>query len=91
MTATLRTPPAAETKPPLLLSFLHRLRDAGIHYRLDQHRDGAVMVDVAVPGERWEVEFLDDGSVEAERFASDGTIHDAAVLDDLIARNADDV
>ena len=47
------------------------------------------MVEVAVPGERWEVEFLNDGTVEAEVIRSDGTIHDAAVLDELIRRHAD--
>jgi hypothetical protein len=43
------------------------------------------MVTVAVPGERWEIEFLDDGSVEVERFVSAGTIEDARALDDLFA------
>jgi hypothetical protein len=72
-----------------LLSFLDELRRAKIHYRLDQHRDDAIMVEVAVPGERWEVDFLDDGSVEAEVFRSDGTIHDSSTLDDLLRRHSD--
>lgn len=71
-----------------LLSFLDELRAAKIHYRLDQFRDDAIMVEVAVPGERWEVEFLDDGSVEVEVFRSDGSIHDNAALDDLIRRHS---
>jgi hypothetical protein len=32
------------------------------------------MVSVAVPGQRWEIEFAQDGEVEAEVFKSDGTI-----------------
>jgi hypothetical protein len=48
------------------------LRAGKIHHRLDQYRDDAIMVEVAVPGERWEIEFLDDGTVEAEVFRSDG-------------------
>jgi hypothetical protein len=32
------------------------------------------MITVAVPGERWEIEFLDDGSIEIERFISNGKI-----------------
>ena len=71
-----------------LLSFLNDLRRGKIHYRLSQHRDDAIMVEVAVPGERWEVEFLDDGGVEAEVFRSDGTIHDAGVLEQIIAKHS---
>jgi hypothetical protein len=41
------------------------------------------MVEVAVPGERWEAEFFEDGRIEAERFSSDGTIFDAAALEVL--------
>lgn len=77
------------TKNTRLLSFLNELRKGKIHYRLDQHRDDAIMVEVAVPGERWEVEFLDDGSVEAEVFRSDGTIHNDSALDDLLRRHSD--
>jgi hypothetical protein len=32
------------------------------------------MVLVTVPGERWEVEFFADGSIEVERFISNGEI-----------------
>jgi hypothetical protein len=77
------------TRNTQLLSFLNDLRKGKIHYRLDQHRDDAIMVEVAVPGARWEIEFLDDGSVEAEVFRSDGTIHDASALDELIQRHSD--
>ncbi len=41
-----------------------------------------------MPGERWEVEFLDDCTVEAEVFRSDGTIADAAVLEQIIAKHS---
>jgi hypothetical protein len=77
------------TQNTRLLSLLNDLRKGKIHYRLDQHREDAIMVEVAVPGERWEVEFLDDGSVEAEVFRSNGTIHDSSALDDLIRRHSD--
>jgi len=77
------------TQNTRLLTFLNDLRKGKIHYRLDQHRQDAIMVEVAVPGERWEVEFLDDGSVEAEVFRSDGSIHDASALDQLIRTHSD--
>ena len=51
-----------------LTAFLHSLKRGKIHYTLQNCRDEAIMVLVTVPGERWEVEFLVDGSVEVERF-----------------------
>ena len=72
-----------------LRSFLADLRRARIHFRLRDSRVDAVGVDVAVPGERWEVDFLDDGSVEVEVFRGDGTIADESSLADLIARHGD--
>jgi len=77
------------TQNARLLSFLNELRAGKIHYRLDQYRDDAIMVEVAVPGERWEIEFLDDGGIEAEVFRSDGTIHGSTALADLLRRHAD--
>lgn len=67
-------------------SFAERLDAARIHYRLDSIRDGTVMFDIAVPGERWEVEFRDDGSVEVEVFRSDGTVSDEAATESLFER-----
>lgn len=71
-----------------LLTFLSRLEDNHIHYTLGRARDEAVMVNVAVPGERWEVEFLLDGSVDVERFVSTGVLGDANTLDELFAVHA---
>jgi hypothetical protein len=65
------------------------LRAGKVHYRLDQYRDDAIMVEVAVPGERWEIEFRDGGTVEAEVFRSDGTIHDGSGLDELLRSHSD--
>jgi hypothetical protein len=76
------------TQPAHLLSFLNDLRGAKIEYRLNHNRDDAIMVEIAVPGERWEVEFMEDGSVEVEIFKSDGAIHDGSVLDELVARHS---
>ena len=68
-----------------LLEFVRRLEDHGLHSSLAIARDDAVMVTVAVPGERWEVEFFADGAVEVERFRSDGTTTDGTALETLIA------
>jgi hypothetical protein len=61
-----------------LLTFLNELRRVKIYYRLSQHRDDAIMVELAVPGERWEVEFLNDGTVD-----------DVAALLPMLAKHGD--
>ena len=72
-----------------LLSFLTRLESAKIHYTLEHNRGEAVMISIAVPGERWEVEFMRDGSVEVERFISTGAIEDRNLLDELFLKHAE--
>ncbi|HEX8599441.1 MAG TPA: hypothetical protein VF952_13100 [Chloroflexia bacterium] len=72
-----------------LLTFLDRLEEAHISYRLDHVRD-SVMVIVAVPGERWEIEFFEDDHVEVERFISSGSIEDESALDELFTKHGDD-
>jgi hypothetical protein len=72
-----------------LLNFLARLKTAKIYYRLSDHTEGAIMVEVAVPGERWEIEFHDDGQIGIEVFASAGVIRDRAHLEDLFKRFSD--
>lgn len=67
-----------------LLLFLKTLDERRVPYRLDRRRD-ALMVVVATPGSRWEVEFMDGGGVEIERFKSDGTIFDDAVIAELLS------
>jgi hypothetical protein len=73
-----------------LMGFLDRLEQRGIPYTLAHHREDALMVMVAVPGERWEVEFLGDGSVEVERFISSGDIEGKEVLPKLFARYSEE-
>ncbi len=72
-----------------LLSFLCRLETSKIHYTLEHDCDEAIMVLIAVPGERWEVEFMNDGAVEIERFISTGAIEGEHVLDELFRKFSD--
>lgn len=69
-----------------LILFLQNLEKQAIDYSLAHHRDEAVMVIVAVPGERWEIEFLSDGSVEVEKFVSSGEIAGEEALSELFDR-----
>jgi hypothetical protein len=72
-----------------LLQFLNDLDDGSISYSLHHYRENAVMIAVAVPGERWEIEFLDDGSIEVERFISDGEIFGENALGELLTKYSD--
>jgi len=75
------------TRSISLFSFLNDLRDSKISYRLCHHREEAITVEIAVPGERWEVEFFEDGTVETEIFRSDGSMHGMSALEGLLRRN----
>ena len=46
-----------------LIDFLDKLEDRRIYYRLNKIRDG-ILVEVSVPGQRWEIEFLADCIIE---------------------------
>jgi hypothetical protein len=70
-----------KSKPLGLYEFLERLRAAQIHFDLASYREDTIMVQIAVPGERWEVEFFASGAVEIERFRNDGTITDPKELE----------
>ncbi len=69
-----------------LLAFLERLDRAKISYTMEHSRDDAIMVVAGVPGEYWEIEFLQNGEIEVERFRSNGRIDDASLLDVLFAK-----
>jgi hypothetical protein len=70
-----------------LLGLLERLDSAGITYRLEHVRE-SIMIVVAIPGERWEVEVFNDSHVEIERFVSSGDIEDESLLEHLFEREA---
>jgi hypothetical protein len=76
-----------------ILDLLRRLDAAKIAHRLTQCRDDAIMIEVDVPGERWEIEFVDYGDavhVEIERFRSNGKMYGEAMLETLFAKYAED-
>lgn len=72
-----------------LNKFLNALEDNKIFYRLSKIRHESIMVEVAVPGQRWEVEFMEDGTIEIEKFFSEGTIHGSEELQVLIDNFSD--
>jgi len=73
-----------------LLQFLERLSQAKIPYQMRHSRDDAIMIVAFAPGQYWEIDFLQDGNIEIERFRSDGHIDDESVLEELFALCSDD-
>ena len=70
-----------------VFDLIARLQEAQLHFTLTTVRDDAIMLNVAVPGERWEVEVFADGQIEFERFRSAGDVVaiDAAALVQLVS------
>ncbi len=73
----------------IFIDFLNKLDESNIFYHISKIRNESIMVVVAVPGQRWEVEFMEDGTIEIEKFNSDGTIYDNNELDVLFRDYAD--
>ena len=59
---------------PSLHEFIRELEETRTYYSLTSVRKGAVMVEVALVNERWEIEFFDDKLPQIEIYRSDGTI-----------------
>ena len=65
-----------------LISFLNELETRNIYYKLDKTCDEYIMVEVVIPGERWEIEFSSK-DIRIEKFKADGTIYDETEIETL--------
>jgi hypothetical protein len=74
---------------PNLHGFLRELTETLTYFRLTSVREGAVMVEVALPDERWEIEFFEDREPVIEIYRSDGTIFGEEKLTELRERIAE--
>ena len=70
------------------MMFSKLLEREHIHYTLASHCDDPIRVLVTVSGEHWEVQFLDGGPGEVERFISHSEICGEEALHGLITRYA---
>ncbi|SMQ77832.1 hypothetical protein SAMN05444673_3094 [Bacillus sp. OV166] len=66
-----------------LINFLNKLEESNIFYKLNKVRDEAIMVEITVPGQHCEVEFMNDGTVKIEKFISDGDFYDVKEIEIL--------
>jgi hypothetical protein len=71
------------------LELVQRLGAAEIPYRLTSRRPNAICVEVVSPGVYWEIEFMQDGGIEVERYVSNGEIADESALEVLFQQFAD--
>ena len=75
-----------------MLALLNRLDEVKLHYTMRHSRPEAIMIEVFVPGERWEIEFVDyedEVQVEVEVFRSNGEIDDETAIEKLFAKHSD--
>ena len=72
-----------------LHEFLRELTETRTYFRLTSVREGAVMVEVALPDERWEIEFFEDRDPVIEIYRSDGTVFGEEKLIELRERIAE--
>ncbi|PZS31129.1 MAG: hypothetical protein DLM58_12380 [Pseudonocardiales bacterium] len=69
-----------------LLDLLNRLDAAHVYYKLDHTRPDSVLIEISLPGWRWEVEFMADGSLDIERFRSTGdVVNDATLIEQIFS------
>lgn len=74
-----------------LMKIIHALEEARIHFTVTRYRRDAISVLATVPDERWEIDVLEDGTVEFERFVSKGGVAGKAELKRAIERIANPV
>ena len=72
-----------------VLALLNRLQEALIFYTVAHNQEDAISIQVVVPGQRWEIDFYLDGTVDIEIFKSDGTIRDATAIETLFSDFSD--
>jgi|GEM_PF-311510 len=53
-----------------LRKILRQLEEAKSHFEVRYHRYDAIPICANVPGERWEIDVLEDGDIDFERFVS---------------------
>jgi hypothetical protein len=68
-----------------LIMFLTKLDENDIYYRLNKIRD-SIMAEIAVPSQRWEVEFMPDGRIEIEKFITENKIFDENEIEVLFRK-----
>ena len=73
-----------------LYRLLRLLDKQRLWYRIERHRDDAVMIAVTAVGERLEIDVFENGHVEFSRFQGDkGVESDAGRLDQIVRQHGE--
>ena len=72
-----------------LMGIIEKLKAAKIHFELAYHRYDGISINATVPGERWEIDVLEDGDVDFERFVTDGGVVGEPEMNEAIAKWAE--
>ena len=69
-----------------LLAILEELDNKGIYYRLNKvnTENDTILIEMAIPGERWEIEIDIQNTVYIEKYVSDGLVYDESELRKLL-------
>ena len=69
-----------------LMEILAKLEEKNIYYKLDMvsTEHDRILIEIAIPGERWEIEIDHESNVFIEKFFSDGTIYPMDELDKML-------
>jgi hypothetical protein len=73
----------------ILFEIVASLEAAHISHAVTKYRNDAISIVAHLPGERWEIDILEDGDLDFERFVSDGQILEREDLNVYIKRFAD--
>jgi hypothetical protein len=73
-----------------LIALLERLDAAKIPYTMEHSRYDAIMIIAFAPGEYWEIEFMEDGEMDIERYRSNGKVYDQDILEELFRLCSDE-
>ncbi len=73
----------------ILFEILAQLDEAKIAYTVTRYRYDSISVLAHLPGERWEIDVMEDGDVDFERFVSNGEILEREDIGEYIKRFAD--
>jgi hypothetical protein len=63
-----------------LIYFLLRIREKKIPYSLLHGHRNNIIINISVPGERWEAEFSQENSTNVRRYISKGKIYNETIL-----------
>lgn len=69
-----------------LMEILAKLEEKNIYYKLDMvsTEHDRILIEIAISGERWEIEIDHESNVFIEKFFSDGTIYPEDELDKML-------